>query len=420
MTSRVTILAAGTRGDVQPYVALALGLLDAGHDVTLAANAEFRPLVQAYRVPFEPLRADFLALADTDDGRDALQGGRLGAARRMRAVAAPMLRRMLDDAWRAAQDVDAIVYHPKTLAGPHLSERLGVPATVAVPAPVLTPTRAFPLPGLVDRDLGPWLNRASYKLSAAASAAFRGTVDTWRAEVLDLPRAPHGTRDVAPDGTPLPTLYPFSTAVVPRPPDWPAGTIVTGYWPLGAAPGWRPDPALERFLAAGPPPVYVGFGSMPLADAGATAVLVTRALRLAGVRGLVAGAAGLALERADDVLAVGDVPHAWLFDRVAAVVHHGGAGTTGAALRAGRPAVVVPQAVDQPFWARALHARGAAPPPLNARHLTAEALAGAITRALADPIAAPAAALGRFLRAEDGVAVAVAALGGAAPLRRAA
>src|SRR6185436_12548919 len=107
-----------------------------------------------------------------------------------------------------------------------------------------------------------------------------------------------------------------------------------------------------------------------------------------GARGLLGGPLGTALAAAgagDDVLAVGDVPHAWLFDRVAAVVHHGGAGTTGAALRAGRPAVVVPQAVDQPFWARALHARGAAPPPLDARRLTAEALAGAITRALADP-----------------------------------
>jgi sterol 3beta-glucosyltransferase len=408
MTSHVTILAAGTRGDVQPYVALALGLLDAGHDVTLAANAEFRPLVDAYRVPFAPMRADYLALADTPEGREALEGNRLAATRRMRAVTQPMVRRMLDDAWRAAQDTDAIVYHPKTLAGPHLSERLGVPAYAATPVPVLSPTRAFPVPGLFKHSLGGLLNRASYRLSIAASATYRGTVNAWRDEVLDLPHAPHGPRDAAVK------LYAYSEAVVPRPRDWGEDTIVTGYWPLGPAPGWTPDPALERFLAAGPPPVYVGFGSMPLADTDRMAAQVVGGLRAAGVRGLLAGALGEALIPADDMLAVRDVPHEWLFSRVAAVVHHGGAGTTGAGLRAGRPTVIVPQAVDQPFWAREVHARGASPRPVH----DLDRLGAAVTEALRPPIAGRAADLGRALRREHGVAVAAAQLG--LPRRRAA
>jgi len=404
--THVTILAAGTRGDVQPYIALALGLLDAGHEVTLGANAEFRSLVDGHGVPFHPLSVDYMALADSPEGRQALGGNPLTATRRMRSTAAPMVRRMLDDAWVAAQDTDAIVYHPKTLAGPHLAERLGVPAFVAAAVPMLSPTRAFPVPGLVNRTLGGTLNKASYRLSAVAAGVFRGTVDEWRAEVLDLPHAPHGVRDVAPDGSPLPRVYAYSEAVLPRPADWGPETIVTGYWGLGPARGWRADGSLERFLAAGPAPVYVGFGSMPLDDPQRTADEVVAGLRATGARGLLDGPLGEALTPSADMLAIAGVPHHWLFERVAAVVHHGGAGTTGAGLRAGRPTVIVPHAVDQPFWARAVHARGASPQPLDPKKL--HELPAALEQALRDPIAARASELGHALCREDGVAAAVA------------
>jgi sterol 3beta-glucosyltransferase len=388
MPSHVTILAAGTRGDIQPFVALGRGLRDAGLDVTLAANAEFSALVHEYGVPFRALGADWLKLADTEEGREALHHPLTGA-RRMRELSQPMVRRMLDDAWAAAQDTDAIVYHPKTMAGPHLSERLGVPAFVASAVPVLSPTRAVPMPGLVKRrTLGGFLNRASYRLGRASTRPYRDTIDAWRTEVLDLP--PAG------ELPPVPVLYAYSEAVVPRPSDWGADTTVSGYWDLPPARGWTPDPALAQFLAAGPAPVYVGFGSMPVGD---IADQVVAGLRQAGVRGLVAAP----LAPTDDMLAVGDVPHQWLFDHVAAVVHHGGAGTTGAGLRAGRPTVIVPQGVDQPFWAHAVHALGAAPAPVrDLRHLGA-----ALTEALGDPIARRASELGRTLRREDGVATAV-------------
>jgi sterol 3beta-glucosyltransferase len=404
--THVTILAAGTRGDVQPYIALAHGLLQAGHEVTLGANAEFRTLVASHGVPFHPLSVDYMALADSPEGREALGGNPLSATRRMRATAAPMVRRLLHDAWVAAQDTDAIVYHPKTLAGPHLAERLGVPAFVAAAVPMLSPTRAFPVPGLVNRSLGGTLNKASYRLSAVAAGTFRKTVDEWRAEALDLPPAPHGVRDVAPDGSPLPRLYAYSEAVLPRPADWGAETIVTGYWDLGPAPGWKPDKTLERFLASGRAPVYVGFGSMPLDDPQRTVGEIVAALRGAGVRGLLDGPLGAALEPSADMLAIAGVPHHWLFERVAAVVHHGGAGTTGAGLRAGRPTVIVPHAVDQPFWARAVHARGASPEPLQPKQL--RDLPAALEQALRDPIAARAGELGHALRREDGVSTAAA------------
>ena len=391
MPSHVTILAAGTRGDIQPFVALGRGLRDAGYDVTLAANSEFRALVHEYGVPFRALGADWLKLADTEEGREALHHPLTGS-KRMRELSQPMVRRMLDDAWAAAQDTDAIVYHPKTMAGPHLSERLGVPAFVASAVPVLSPTRAFPMPGLVKRrTLGGRLNHASYRLARLSTRPYRDTIDAWRRETLDLPPATD-----LPAGS---TLYAYSESVVPRPSDWADDTFVTGYWfppTLPPAGGWTPDPALAGFLAAGPAPVYVGFGSMPVDD---IAEQVVSGLRHAGARGLIAAP----VPPSDDMFAVGDVPHHWLFDHVAAVVHHGGAGTTGAGLRAGRPTVIVPQGIDQPFWAHAVHALGAAPAPVH----DLRDLGRAVTEALGDPIARRASELGRELRLQDGVATAV-------------
>ena len=315
----------------------------------------------------------------------------------MRKVAAPMIRRMLDDAWVAAQDTDAIVHHPKTLAGPHLSERLGVPAYAACAVPMLTPTRAFPVPGLVKARA--WAPRSTTR----ATGSPRPQPGPTRAPSPPGARR-HSTSPTHPtDLDPPPTLYAYSEAVLPRPSDWGTETIVTGYWFLPPAPSWKPDAELQRFLGTGAPPVYVGFGSMPT-DTRHAAPEVVAALRAAGVRGLIAG---LDIEPADDMLAVEDVPHDWLFERVAVTVHHGGAGTVGAGLRAGKPAVIVPQGVDQPFWARAVHTAGAAPKPVD--DLTH--LADAITAATR--LTPRAADLGRLLRREQGVPNAVAQLAGA-------
>lgn len=208
-------------------------------------------------------------------------------------------------------------------------------------------------------------------------------------------------------------LYGFSPLVLPRPADWPAWYRLTGYWFLDRPTGWTPPPRVVEFLAAGPPPVYVGFGSMVPRDPAATTGLVLGALRRAGVRGILA--TGWMGETAQPlphhVLALDDIPHDWLFPRVAAVVHHGGAGTTAAALRAGRPAVVVPFFADQPFWAQRVAALGVGPTPIPHRRLTLDGLAAAIRTAVRDgEIAQRALALGDGLRAEDGVADAVATI----------
>ena len=168
------------------------------------------------------------------------------------------------------------------------------------------------------------------------------------------------------DGSPVPILYCFSRHVRPVPVDYPSHAHVTGYWFLGSASSWKPPDELAEFIECGDAPVYVGFGSMGFAkDAGRRREAITTALARAEVRGVLAtGWGGIPAGAAGpNVITVDNVPHDWLFPRVAAVVHHGGAGTTAAGLRAGRPTLICPFVGDQPFWGSQIDQLGSGPNP---------------------------------------------------------
>ncbi|WP_432991645.1 glycosyltransferase [Dactylosporangium sp. CA-233914] len=377
--ARVAIMAIGSRGDVAPYTGLGVRLQEAGHRVTLATHALFEPLVRRHGLDFQPLPMDTreqLATHFADRGlvRMSLAVNRV-VAEHARPLAAAMLA--------AARAADVLLVTPTSWFGIHIAEGLGRPSLGVYLQP-LTPTRQFPPPVLTTRSLGGWANhRAASLLLDVGQRPFRAAVDELRSD-LGLPPATPSAWLAAQEAR-WPICYGFSPLVVPPPPDWPAWHRPVGYWWPAPEPGFEPDPRLSDFLAAGPPPVYVGFGSMPARDRAALSALVVTAVRKAKLRAVVgAGWAGLTAT-GDDVLAVGEVPHEWLFPRMAAVVHHAGAGTTAAGLRAGLPAVPVPFMVDQPFWARRLTRLGVSPGPVPIRRLTADRLAGALTAAVADP-----------------------------------
>lgn len=405
---KIVILTVGTRGDVQPYVALGVGLQAAGHTVTVATTARFSTFVTQYGLRHAPLTLDAMEMMETPEGRAALGGkGLISLIRRVR----PIMRQMLDEGWQAAQDADAIIYNPKALSGYHVAEKLGIPAFVAHPAPVLAATRAFAIPSLPVTNLGGTLNKLSYRLVLDASRGpFGGMVNAWRKEALGLPPA-RSERMLG--GKPIPLLYGFSQHVIPAPADWDDTVHVTGYWFLDQPAVWQPPVELVQFLQAGPPPVYVGFGSMAGRDTAKTSATVLAALRQAGVRALVAtGVGGLVVDGApDNVFLLKEAPHDWLFPRMAAIVHHGGAGTTAAAFRAGRPQLICPFFADQPFWGKRVAALGVGPQPIRQKKLSVDRLAQAITTLTTDAaMQARASELGTAIRAEDGVARAVAVI----------
>ncbi|WP_026341440.1 glycosyltransferase [Actinomadura atramentaria] len=410
MSRTVVIFAAGSRGDIQPCAALGRALRERGDTVRLVASARYAPLAHAAGLELAPLTADPTEILDSDEGQELLAGGRnpvrfLGGFRR---ILGPLAERLLAECADACKGADLLLGPTLGFLPAHLGEHLGIPWALVHFQPS-QPTGAFPHPFVPQaRLLGPWANRASFAAVDQLAWQFsRPFINPWRRGALGLAALPargpmHRVRR---EGRPV--LACFSDAVVPRPADWPANVHLTGYWFLDE-PAYEPPADLAAFLDAGPPPVYVGFGSMVVKDPELTDLTVRAALRLAGVRGIVQGDPATS---DDDVLAVRDVPHSWLFPRVAAVVHHGGAGTTAAGLRAGVPTIVCPFFGDQPYWGERVAALGAGPRPLPFRALDVPALASRVRRATGDPsIRDRAAALGARLRAEDGVARACAIL----------
>lgn len=288
------------------------------------------------------------------------------------------------------------------------AEKLSIPLVQANVFP-FSPTEAFPgvlFPPSIAK-LGGWSNRLSHHLTRQVMwQGMRAADNAARHKVLKLPTAPllgpyHSRRFR--EGL---TLYGFSPSVIPKPADWNDHTYVTGYWFLDPAPDWTPPPDLATFIESGPPPVYVGFGSMGNRKPEETTQLILHALEKTGRRAvLLAGWEGLRAESLPgSVYLAGSVPHSWLFPRMAAVVHHGGAGTTAAGLRAGIPSVVVPFFGDQAFWGRKVVDLGVGPEPIPRKQLTVERLAAAIRRATSGgAIRGRATALGRSLQAEDGI-----------------
>ena len=411
-----------------------------GHEVALAAPEMFGAFVTGNGVTFAALDDGPMRLVGTSGAREAMEGGvraRVALARGLPKLFGALFK----DAWAVASEgagagADMVVHNGQVLAGQHVAEALGVPSVLALPIPMYVPTREFPWPGQsLPAGLPAAVNRATYLGIKAASLAFRRAVDAWRERTLGLPRR-RGRHDplLRPDGGPAPILHAFSPRVVPPPSDWPPTVTTAGYWFLppetGAATAVATGDAaganaqteadvgllpsgLTDFLKAGEPPVFVGFGSMAGRNPERTAGAVAEAVRQAGVRAVLAtGWGGLdASGLPEEIFVVDEVPYQRLFPRVAVVVHHGGAGTTGTAAASGRPQVVCPFVADQPFWARRMHDLGVAPTPIPHRQLTVEGLAWALRRAVDKPqLQARAEDLGRLVRAERGAAVAVDAL----------
>jgi sterol 3beta-glucosyltransferase len=410
---RVLIVAVGSRGDVAPCAGLGTALRDAGHSVVIAGYEEHSGLVLGCGLEFQALPGDPRLLEAAGWQRGGT--GPLGAARLVRLIGDHLREVHQGIITAARQGAEVLLLQGiSAIGGYHIAQGLGLPSMGLGLQPV-NPTGDFPPSIVTARSLGRWGNRAAGSaLIALGAPMLAGPVRELRAE-LGLPRL--GTRAAIfgdQDRARWPGFHGYSPAVLPRPADWRPGLEVVGYWWPPRPAGWSPPQDLHIFINKGPPPVFVGFGSMTPGDAERAGELAAEAGRRAGVRMVIqAGAAGLAEAgpSSPDVIGIGDVPHDWLFPQMAAVVHHAGAGTAGAGLRAGVPAVTVPMLGDQPFWAARLARLGVGPRPIPYRRLSARRLAAAISDAVSRPSYRDRARVmaGR-LAGEDGAAPVISAL----------
>ncbi len=412
---KISLLTIGAMGDTQPFVALAARLKSQGHSVRLAARPDFASLATSYGVEFAPLGNPYKSVMRDKEVAAAVASGSLakvlkqGSDQKQRQT---FFERLDTDTMRAVEGAEAIIYKSSWIPFYSYAEKLGVPCIAAMLMP-LTRTKAFPsflLGG--GKNRGSVINSVLWRMTEQFIWQVARTYDTKvRSELLNLPPLPFLGPARRQEKRRMPLLYAYSQAVLPRPSDWSARIRVTGYWFADPPSGWTPPPGLVAFLEDGPPPVYIGFGSMTSGNPGGTLTMILKALELSHQRGiLLSGWAGLGEGRTlpEYAFSVQSVPHSWLFPRVAAVVHHGGAGTTGAGLRAGVPSVLTPFVADQPSWARRVEELGVGPHPIPFRELTAERLAASIRQTTSDAaMRERAVGVGQRLRSEDGVGTAI-------------
>ncbi|MCG8350002.1 MAG: glycosyltransferase [Chloroflexales bacterium] len=406
----ISIVASGSRGDVQPYIALGKGLKAAGYDVRILASDDFDSLVASAGLEFCSTGESVERMLQNDEWRKVKESGNfLMILSRMRVAmkreAAQIAQRMTT----LLAGSDLIVTGMAGISVFSIADMLKIPVIQAYVVP-FTPTRAFPSPLFPKLPWGGVLNRLSFHLMQQVFWQGLKVSDVVTRRELGMPPAPFWGPFRALSQAQAPVLYGYSPHVLPRPNDWAANYHVTGYWFLDEPSGWAPPADLANFLNAGEPPVYIGFGSMGSRNPEAAGQLALEALARAGQRGaLASGWGGLSHSNLPETVhMISSIPHSWLFPRMAAVVHHGGAGTTAAGLRAGVPAVIVPFMGDQAFWGRRVADLGVGPAPITRKKLTSTQLAEAITQAVSDTAMCQRAAdLGRKIRAEDGAGQAI-------------
>jgi sterol 3beta-glucosyltransferase len=418
----VTVIAIGTRGDVQPYLALSQGLIEAGYAVRLVTHAAFETLARDYAIPFFPLDDDMQEFLQPERARKVLDAGQNGLlfAYRLARFTDPLVNQYMQRCWEACQDADLIIVtFLSFLIGYSTAEKLSKALVATFLQPLLLPTKFLPEPGAPHLPqwpplLGKMFNYQSHLFAGAVLwRLFTPTVNVARQNVYHLPPLPKKSLYASlPDYVDL-ILYAYSPLLVPKPPDWGEMIQVTGFWSLGPPKGWQPDPSLVEFLESGPPPVYVGFGSVSPHRPEETADIVKKALSLAKQRGviMIERTQGSDQRLSDTLYVTNGLPHEWLFPYMQAVVHHGGAGTTAASLRAGVPTIIVPHVDDQQFWGERVAKLGVGPKPVARRHLSAHKLAELLNAVGRNQdMQRRAQEVGAALRKENGVGQAVKAI----------
>ncbi|CAM4955396.1 unnamed protein product [Rotaria socialis] len=386
----ILILIVGTRGDVQPFIALGKALLACGHRVRIATHEVFRKFVRENGIEFYPLAgdpADLMSFMVKNAGIvpsiSSIVAGDITKHRRIIAD-------ILASTWKACVEDDdetdvsfvaeAIIANPPSFGHIHCAQKLQIPLHMVFTMP-WSPTVQFPHPLCkIDYNRAPIerINILSYHLVEIFTwSSMHNIINEFRKNVLGL--APLHMRQAVRlmIDERVPHTYCWSPSLVPKPADWPSHIDISGFFFLDLATNFTPPEDLVRFLESGDPPIYIGFGSITGHDSQRILHVVLEALKISGYRAILSGLVKDTDELPENIYGIGNCPHDWLFQHVSAVCHHGGAGTTAAGLRAGKPTIVVPFFGDQFFWGAMINKSGAGPAPIPGKTITAKQLAAA-------------------------------------------
>jgi sterol 3beta-glucosyltransferase len=403
---KVTILTYGSRGDIQPFLPLSLKLLEEGHSVKLAAPFRFKGLIEEQKIDFVPLAGDPQDLSRRLNN----------AGHNFVKLLQELMNHAIEigaDVWRqteeACQDADVIIHTFTHAVGAHtLAREKNIPDIHIQTFPMFAPTGDYPNITM-PYGMPPVLNRFTHQFSAKL---------TWWTSRIGFERIRRSAKlpgrklywpfDNDPFRPRTPILCAWSPGVLPGSNDWPSRVHVTGYYFFPLETSYQPPAELLSFLQKGEPPVCITFGSMVNRDQERINHIVCESLKQIRQRGIVlSGWSGVKESPSNDVLYLEAAPNDWLLPRCKIVIHHGGAGTTAAGLRAGIPNIIIPFMGDQPFWAERVHAIGAGPRPILVKSLSVKNLTRAITGVKQESIQKQAHLIGQQIRSEDGTSAAV-------------
>lgn len=378
---KVIFLTLGSRGDVQPYVALGHALVQNGHEVTVCTGKTFKNFVEKYGLNFYEASADLMAMLESDEGKAVFNGSAFNVFKMMdyaKRIITPAYRASMDDFFKASSGADILVYHPKALGACDIADYYGIPAVIMPPVPIMYPVSEFPnLAISASGNFGAYLNRFTYKASNLAERGYMKQINDFRNLVLNMNKRKAGIYNKNVGKFPLKMIYSFSPSLFEDVSSWKGHVDVTGFCYLDITEEKLPK-SVEAFLVQGKKPIVISFSSMPLKQPEQFKKVLLAALKATNNRAIVlTGISGLNFDNEDNVLVIDKAPHRLIFPIGKGIIHHGGVGTMAEALLSGVPQLIIPFAVDQPFWANRLYKQGLTLKPMKEKQLTQELLSAA-------------------------------------------
>jgi sterol 3beta-glucosyltransferase len=409
---KVAILTLGSRGDLQPFIALGLGLKNVGYDVLLISSKNEESFAKSFGLDFYTLDVDVQKLMEGEDIQKMAKSDNplkfITSHLKSSKILKEKMVAVFGEIWEACQNSDAIIYHPGMQIGYFIAKELNIPSILASPFPA-TSTKDYPSIlfysgvrlGKIYNQLTHFIfDKVFWAMSKSAVKEF------WNTEIktkIDLSVSALKRQE----SSGMPIIYGYSEHLFERPEEWAENIQITGSWTIYDEPNWTPPDELVSFIKDGTPPVYIGFGSIKdVSKFNETFKILVEALKISGQRGIIVlgwNKLDEAQTLPENVYLLDNAPHSWLFPQMSVVVHHGGAGTTAAGLNAGKPTVIIPHSADQPAWGKRVYELGVGAKPIPKAKLTAVKLADAINEALNPKIVENAERLGNNLRKENGV-----------------